>query len=85
MKRLVDENSIEAKLPTCAQKRTRQPQDPNHEQFCCKKDLVLFTDSSTNDEIALVIEQVHADSAKGTTRTFTELHIGNDVYRLRIP
>ena len=68
MKRLVGQHKIEEKLPSCAQQRSRQEQSQNHEQFCCKKDLVLFTDSSTNDEVALVVEQVHAEAAKGTTR-----------------
>jgi hypothetical protein len=85
MNRLVRDNSIEARLPACTQQRFRQQQDSNHEQFCCKKDAVLFVDPDTSEEVAIVIEQIHADPAKGITRTYTGLRIGNDVYRLRIP
>src|SRR5258708_1702381 len=84
MKHLVNHHSVETKLANCSPQRNRQPQDANHEQFCCTKYLVLFTDAN-GDEVAVVIEQIHADKTKGTTRTFTGLRIGNDVYRLRIP
>ncbi len=84
MTRLVRENRIEERMAEAAQQRIRQPQDPYHEQFCCRKELVLCTDNS-GDEFAQVIEQVHADETKGTTRTFTQIRIGDTVYGLRIP
>lgn len=84
MKRLVEENQLATKLPNCSQNRILQPQDVLHEQFCCRKSLVTYFDGN-NDEVATVIEQIHANAAKGITRTFTQIRIGNDVYRLRLP
>ena len=85
MERLVKTNNVDAKLSSCVQQKTRQPQNAYHEQFCCVKHLVLFTDPSTNDQIALVIDQVHADTTKGTTRTFSELRLSNNIYKIKLP
>ena len=84
MNRLVREHGIEAQISSCTQRRIRQEQDLNHEQFCCKKDFVLLTDSK-DEEIAIVMEQIHADRGKGITKTFVQIRAGSTVYRLRLP
>jgi hypothetical protein len=85
MKQLAGDLGVAQRLVCCTKLPVLQQQDENHERFCCKKYRVLYSDSNTGQEVAVAIEQVHADTAKGTTRTFTSLRIDNTVYRLRIP
>jgi len=81
---LVGDFGLEARLATFSQRRIPQQQDPYHEQFCCKKELVLLTDSN-DDEIAIIIEQIHVDPSKGVVRTIAQIRVGNVVYRSRLP
>jgi hypothetical protein len=84
MELLVADNRVEEMIFQKPQKRFPQPQDPMHERFCCRKELVVCSDEN-DDEIVVLIEQVHADRTKGITRTFHQVRIGPAIYRQRIP
>jgi hypothetical protein len=85
MQKMLSQPDCQASLSKCVPTRIPQPQGEMHDAFCCKKEIVLFTDTATGDEVAIAIEQTYRDPAKTTNFTVTQLRIGNDLYRLRIP
>ena len=84
MDRLVSDNHFEEQVFQKLQKRFPQPQDPMHEQYCCRKELVGCFDEN-DDEMAIFIEQIHADRTKGISRTFHQIRVGDVIYRLGLP
>jgi hypothetical protein len=84
MQILFVQHKFEEKFPLCRTARNPETQGYWHDSLCCKKELIRYFDSTTDDEVALIVEYTYVDPAKGVRRIIHRLRIDNDIYDLRL-
>jgi hypothetical protein len=82
---LYEAPAFQSKLANCRELRASLPQGAFHETFCCKKEAILLFENDTDDEVALIIEQVPKDTSKPVARFILRLRIGDDIYDRKLP